>query len=73
MGEHDMLTSGNNGSQQHQQQQQINQSTNPLVCIQTATSIITDNNSLASSPHPKIQNSSAINVNSVINGNINAG
>lgn len=60
-----MLTSGNNGTQQ----QQINQSTNPLVCIQNAH--INDNNSSAApSPLPKSQNSSAINVNSIINGNI---
>lgn len=84
MGEHELLSGANNGCQQqqphhhhhhHQQQQQISQNPNPnlLVCIQTGSSITNDNNSLASSPLPKSQNSSAINVNSIINGNINAG
>lgn len=76
MGEHELLNGSQQQHQQHQQQQQHHQnsqSPNPLVCIQTASSITNDNNSLASSPLPKSQNSSAINVNSIINGNINAG
>lgn len=73
MGEHELLSGANNGSQQQQQQHQNSQNPNPLVSIQTASSITNDNNSLASTPVPKSQNSSAINVNSIINGNINAG